>query len=59
MIGRTTLTNIIQRNTATPRLQANVFVESALPTHVRPHVPQPTVVDTHGRKVLPFLNDGN
>jgi peroxidase len=57
MIGRTTLTNIIQRNTATPRLQANVFVESALPTHVRPHVPQPTVVDTHGRKVLPFLND--
>jgi peroxidase len=41
MIGKTTLTNFIQRNTATPRLQANVVIESALPTHVRPHATQP------------------
>ena len=50
MIANTTLTNIIQRNTATTKLQANVFVESALPTHVKPHAPTPAVVDTHGRK---------
>jgi peroxidase len=58
MIGRTTLTNLIQRNTATPNLQANVFIESALPTHIRPRAPQPAVIDTHGRKVSPFLNGG-
>jgi peroxidase len=59
MIGKTTLTNLLQRNTATPNLQANVFLQSALPAHVRPHAAQPAVIDTHGRKVSPFLNNGN
>jgi peroxidase len=58
MIAKTTLTNIIQRNTATPNLQTNVFIESALPTHAKPHAPQPAVIDTHGRKVSPFFSNG-
>jgi peroxidase len=58
MISTTTLTDIMKRNTATPRLQANLFVQSSLPTHVKPHATTPAVIDTHGRKVSPFVNDG-
>jgi peroxidase len=58
MISSTTLANILQRNTNTPNLQANVFVEAALPNHVKPRVIPPPVINTHGRKVPPFLGNG-
>ncbi len=58
MISATTLTTLMKRNTATPNLQANVFIQSSLPTHTKPHVSTPAVVDTHGRKGSPFVNDG-
>jgi peroxidase len=58
MIANTTLTEILERNAATTNLQANVFVQSAFPTHVKPHASTPAVVDTHGRKGSPFINDG-
>jgi peroxidase len=58
MISSTTLTDIMKRDTATPNLQANVFIQAALPTHAQPHVATPAVIDTHGRKGSPFINDG-
>jgi peroxidase len=60
MISNTTLADIMQRNTATPNLQANVFIEAPLTghTHVQPHATQPAAIDTHGRKGSPFINDG-
>jgi peroxidase len=60
MISNTTLADIMLRNTATPNLQANVFIEAPLPgrTAVQPHATQPAVIDTHGRKGSPFINDG-
>jgi peroxidase len=58
MIANTTLAEILERNAATTNLQANVFVQSAFPTHVKPHASTPAVVDTHGRKGSPFINDG-
>jgi peroxidase len=59
MISNTTLAVIMKRNTQTPNLQAQVFIESALPTHARPHAAAPATIDTHGRAVSPFMNDGN
>jgi peroxidase len=43
MIWNTTLATILKRNTATPNLQANVFIESPypIPAHVKPHVITP------------------
>jgi peroxidase len=58
MIANTTLADIMERNTATPHLQANVFIQSALPTHLKPHVQPPAVIDRHGRKRPPFMHDG-
>jgi peroxidase len=58
MISNTTLTDLMKRNTATPNLQENLFIESALPTHVQPHATTPAVIDTHGRKGSPFIHDG-
>jgi peroxidase len=58
MISDTTLANIIQRNTATPNLQANVFIQSALPAHVQPHAATPAVVNGRGHKRPVFLDDG-
>jgi peroxidase len=60
MISHTTLATIIQRNTQTPNLQANVFIQAAYPpTHVKPHVAPPAMIDTHGRAISPFLMNGN
>jgi peroxidase len=58
MISKTTLADIMRRNTDTPNLQANLFVQAALPTHVKPHVMPPAVIDRHGRNRPPFINDG-
>jgi peroxidase len=58
MISDTTLANIIQRNTATPNLQANVFIQSALPTHQQPHAAMPAVLNASGHKRPFFLDDG-
>jgi peroxidase len=58
MISNTTLADLIKRNTDTPNLQANVFIASALPTHVKPHVMPPAAIDRHGRTGAPFRNDG-
>ncbi|MBV9644574.1 MAG: peroxidase family protein [Verrucomicrobia bacterium] len=58
MISNTTLTDLMKRNTATPNLQENLFIESALPTHVQPHATTPVVIDTHGRKRFPFTDHG-
>jgi hypothetical protein len=58
MISATTLAVIMKRNTGTPNLQTNVFIQSALPTHRQPHATPPAVIDTHGRKGSPFRNDG-
>jgi peroxidase len=58
MISNTTLSDLVRRNTDTPNLQANVFIASALPTHVKPHVMPPAAIDRHGRTGSPFRNDG-
>jgi peroxidase len=58
MISKTTLADIIRRNTDTTNLQANVFIEAPLPTHHNPHVTASAAIDTHGRKGAPFINDG-
>jgi peroxidase len=58
MISNTTLADLIKRNTDTPNLQANVFIASPLPTHVKPHVMPPAPIDRHGRTGSPFRNDG-
>jgi peroxidase len=58
MISNTTLADIIKRNANTPNLQTNVFIAAPLPTHIKPHVAPPSVIDTHGRKGPPFINDG-
>ena len=58
MISKTTLADIIKQNTPTPNLQANVFIQSALPTHIQPHVAPPAEVDTHGRTIPAFLHNG-
>jgi hypothetical protein len=57
MIGRTTLADIILRNTDTRHLQQNVFLAAPLPAHRTPHVPRPSYVDMHGR-ARPFIGDG-
>lgn len=58
MISKTTLADIIKRNTPTPNLQANVFIQSTLPRHVPLHVAPPAEVDTHGRPMPAFLHNG-
>jgi peroxidase len=58
MISNTTLANVIQRNTATPNLQDNVFIQSALPTHHQPHAAMPTIVNGSAHKRPLFLDDG-
>jgi heme peroxidase len=58
MISNTTLADIMKRNANTPNLQTNVFIAAPLPTHIKPHVVPPSVIDTHGRKGPPFINDG-
>ncbi len=58
MISDTTLADILRRNTQTPNPAAKLFVQSALPTHHRPHVAPPAVIDRHGRQGPAFLNDG-
>jgi peroxidase len=58
MISNTTLADIIERNADTPNLQANVFIQAAIPKHVQPHAPPPARIDMHGRHVPPFINDG-
>jgi peroxidase len=57
MISNTTLADIMERNADSPNLQANVFIEAAIPKHVQPHVPPPARIDTHGRRVPPFINN--
>jgi peroxidase len=58
MIAKTTLADIIKRNTDTTNLQPDVFIEAPLPTHHKSHVMPPASIDTHGRKGAPFINDG-
>ena len=64
MISQTKLSDIILRNTDTTNLQANVFIETPLPigapapAPVRPHVTAPAMINTNGRTVSPFINDG-
>jgi peroxidase len=59
MISGTTLARILSRNTTVTNLQANVFVQSAGAAHSKPHATAPAVIDTHGRRRSPFVNDGN
>jgi hypothetical protein len=60
MISHTTFATIMQRNTQTPNLQANVFIQAAFPpTHVKPHIAAPVTIDTHGQALSPFLMNGN
>ena len=60
MISHTTLATIMKRNTQTPNLQANVFIQAAFPpTHVKPHVATPATIDAHGRAISTFLMNGN
>jgi peroxidase len=59
MIASTTLTTIMKRNTATPSLQANVFLQSPIPPHTKHHVAQTAVVNVPGSRSRPFINDGN
>jgi peroxidase len=56
-IANTTLSSIILRNTDTTKLQANVFIQSPLPPHVKPHAVAPAVISGNGR-TNPVTNDG-
>jgi len=58
MIDHATLAKLIQRNTATPNLQRNVFIQADLPPHVRPHAWLPSPIDGHGRHRPAIKNDG-
>jgi len=58
MISKTTLADIIKRNTDTTNLQADVFIEAPLPMHQKSQVMAPAAIDTHGRKGAPFIDDG-
>ena len=58
MISNTTLADILKRNTNTPNLQNNVFVAAPLPTHPKPHLTPPSVINPHRRKMPHFINDG-
>jgi peroxidase len=58
MIANTTLATLIKRNAATPNLQANVFLQADLPPHVRHHTTAPAVIDAHGTRRQPFMDDG-
>jgi peroxidase len=58
MISNTTLADIVKRNTNTPNLQTNVFITAPLPTRGKPHVVPPSVINTNGRRVHPFIGDG-
>lgn len=57
-IGSTTLTTLMQRDTTATNLQANLFVESSQVPHLKAHANAPTIIDAHGRRRAPFLNDG-
>ena len=56
-IANTTLSSIMLRNTDTISLQANVFIESPLPHHVKAHVAAPAVINGQGR-ANPVVNGG-
>jgi peroxidase len=56
-IANTTLSSIMLRNTDTISLQANVFIESPLPHHVKAHVAVPAVINGQGRD-NPVVNGG-
>jgi len=58
LIAGTTLAKLMLRDTNTTHVQSDVFVEAALPTHVAPQTAIPKVINAHGRKSVPFLNDG-
>jgi len=49
MISNTMLAKILLRNTDTPNLQPNVFIEDSIPAHVKTHVPPPAVIDRGGQ----------
>ena len=57
MIANTTLAKLLQRNAATPNLQANVFIQADIPPHVRHHATAPTIINGSGRQ-NPFTHDG-
>ncbi len=57
LIAGTTLADLIKRNTDTTTIAAQVFYAVTPPRHVRPHVAT-SLVQTHGRRRIPFLNDG-
>jgi peroxidase len=56
-IANTTLSSVMLRNTDTTSLQANVFIESPLPPHVKTHVAPHAVINGNGRS-NPVINDG-
>jgi peroxidase len=59
MIAHTTLAKLLQRNAATPNLQANVFIQADLPApHTGPHVTPPAIINGAGRQKPPIMNDG-
>ena len=58
MIANTTLAKLLQRNAATPNLQANVFLQADLPAaHTHHHATQPAVINGAGRQ-NPISTDG-
>ena len=59
MIARTTLADIMLRDTDTTSLQPNVFLQANLPvTHQKRPVPAPSPVRTHGRKNPLLISNG-
>ena len=59
LIANTSLADLLERNTDTPKLQDNVFVAAPLPPLVRRsghHLPWPGIIDGHGRQ-RPFIHD--
>jgi peroxidase len=58
MISGATLATLMRRDTATTNVAANLFIESAPSTRIKLHAAPPAVINTHGRRGAPFLNDG-
>jgi len=59
MISGTTLAGILARDTSVTNLPADVFIEASGAAHAKAHAPAPAVIDTHGLRRVPFVNDGN
>ncbi len=60
MISSATVSTLLRRDSTVANAPSNVFIEAPVTAvrHVKAHVAPPAVIDVHGRRGKPFLNDG-